>query len=146
MTAEASHVQGDFPVYFRYTVGIAGERFLREIKDNGKLVASRCTKCNLNYLPPRIYCERCMSRLEEYVTIQDTGTVENLTICHRDAEGRELIEPVVVAFIRFPSAHGGIIHRAKGPIAVGDKLHPVFKERSKRTGSILDIEHFEKTR
>jgi uncharacterized OB-fold protein len=144
MSSASIRVEGDFPVYFRYTAGIAGERFLREIKDNGRLVASRCAKCNLNYLPPRIYCERCMSKLEEYVVVENTGTVETFTICSQDADGKELSEPVTVALVRFPSAHGGIVHKAKGQVAIGDKVRLVFKEKSNRTGSILDIECFER--
>jgi uncharacterized OB-fold protein len=144
VSSTPTHVEGDFPVHFRYTAGLAGERFLREIKDNGRLVASRCPHCNLNYLPPRIYCERCMSRLEEYVKIDNSGIVETFTQCFQDADGKDLPEPVIVALVRFPSAHGGIVHRVKEQVAIGDKVRLVFKEKSKRKGSILDIEYFEK--
>ncbi len=144
MSSTPIRIEGDFPVHFRYTAGLAGERFLREIKDNGRLVASRCPKCNLNYLPPRIYCERCMAELEEYVQIDSTGTVETFTQCYQDADGKSLPEPVTVVLVRFPSAHGGIVHNAKGQVSIGDKVRVVFKEKSKRTGSILDIAYFEK--
>ena len=144
MSSEPIKVEGDFPVHFRYTAGLAGERFLREIKDNAKLVASRCRKCELNYMPPRIYCERCMSRLEEYVPIENVGVVATFTNCRRDAEGNALPEPVTVALVRFPSVHGGLVHKVKGPVAVGDRVRVVFKAKSERTGSILDIVHFEK--
>jgi len=137
-------VEGDFPVHFRYTAGLAGERFLRDIKDKGELVAARCPKCDLNYLPPRIYCERCMSKLEDYVTIGNIGTVDTFTVCRQDSDGKDLPRPVTVALVRFPSAHGGLVHKVKGEVAVGDKVRVVFKEKSKRTGSILDIEYFEK--
>jgi uncharacterized OB-fold protein len=144
MNPETIKVEGEFPVHFRYTVGIAGETFLREIKDNGRLVAAHCPKCALNYLPPRIYCERCMSILEKYVPIENVGTVDSFTICTQDADGKELPVPVTVALVRFPSAHGGLVHKTKGPVTIGDKVHVVFKEKSERTGSILDIEYFEK--
>jgi len=137
-------IAGDFPVYFRYTAGLAGERFLREIKDNGRLVAARCPKCDLNYLPPRIYCERCMSRLEEYVTLENKGTVDSFTVCRKDSDGKDLPQPTTVAFVRFQSAHGGLVHKVKGQVSVGDKVRVVFREKSRRTGSILDIDYFEK--
>lgn len=144
MTTEYRAIEGDFPVHFRYTAGVAGERFLREIKDNARLVAARCNKCQLNYLPPRIYCERCMSKLEGYVQIENTGVIQSFTICTQDNEGNELPEPVNVAFVRFPSAHGGLIHTTKGEVCVGDKVRAVFREKATRTGSILDIKYFEK--
>ena len=137
-------IEGDFPVHFRYTAGVAGERFLREIKDNGRLVATRCNGCQLNYLPPRIYCERCMSRLEEFIQIENAGIIQAYTICTQDKEGKQLPEPVNVALVRFQSAHGGLIHRTKGEVCVGDQVRAVFKPKPNRTGSILDIEYFEK--
>lgn len=142
--SDTSKVEGDFPVYFRYTAGIAGEKFLREIKDNGRLVATRCPHCQLSYLPPRIYCERCMSRLEDYVPVENLGVVQSCTVCTLDNNGQPLPQPVGVVFVRFPPAHGGLIHRAKGELSIGDNVRAVFKEKEKRTGSILDIENFEK--
>lgn len=144
MSQTPIRVEGDFPVHFRYTVGVAGEKFFREIKENARLVASRCPNCKLNYLPPRIYCERCMAKLEEYVQVENNGTIETLTRCYQDSDGRALPEPVVIALVRFPSAHGGLIHRVKGEVSIGDRVTTVFQEKSKRTGSILDIQYFEK--
>jgi len=144
LSIEQGRIEGDFPVYFRYTAGIAGEKFLREIMEHGRLVASRCSACELNYLPPRIYCEQCMSTLTEYVPIENAGTVETYTYCYADSEGNKLPEPVGVALVRFKGAHGGLVHKTRGRITTGDKVCAVFKERSKRTGSILDIECFEK--
>lgn len=144
MSNEPIAIEGGFPVHFRYTAGIAGERFLREIKENGKLVASHCNKCELNYLPPRIYCERCMSKLEEYVEIENKGVVEASTVCHQDAEGKKLPQSAKIALVRFPNAHGGIVHRCKQVVSVGDSVRVAFKDKAKRTGSILDIEGFER--
>ena len=144
MSSETIRVEGDFPVYFRYTVGVAGERFFREIMENGRLIASRCPSCNLNYLPPRIYCERCLSKLEEYVPIDNVGTVETFSVCYRDSDGNELAQPTCVALVRFRGAHGGLVHRTRTKVSVGDRVQAIFREKSKRVGSILDIEHFEK--
>jgi uncharacterized OB-fold protein len=144
MSSDTIRVDGDFPVHFRYTVGVAGEKFFREIMENGRLISSRCPKCNLNYLPPRIYCEKCLSKLDEYLPIENNGTVETLTVCHQDGDGNELIHPVGVALVRFQGAHGGLVHKTKGDPSIGDRVRVVFKERSKRVGSILDIECFEK--
>jgi uncharacterized OB-fold protein len=144
MTSDSTTVEGDFPVHFRYTAGIAGEKFLREIKDSGKLLASRCPRCKLNYLPPRMYCERCMSKLDEYVPIESVGIVDSFTICTQDSDGRTLPEPESIALVRFPSAHGGLVHRTKEEVNIGDKVRIVFKEKQKRVGSVLDIEYFER--
>jgi uncharacterized OB-fold protein len=85
-----------------------------------------------------------MFKLTEYVYIANNGTVETFTMCARDSEGNKLKEPVTVALVRFPNAHGGIVHRTNGPVSIGDKVRLVFKEPSSRIGSILDIEYIEK--
>ncbi len=144
MTAEPIRIEGDFPVHFRYTVGVAAEKFFREILQNERLVASRCNSCNLNYLPPRIYCERCMSQLQEYLPVESKGIIEAFTVCHQDAEGNQLPEPVGVALVRFPGTHGGLVHKTKGTLAIGDKVRVVFKDKRERSGSMLDIKYFEK--
>ena len=36
---------GDLPVTSRYTFGLAGERFYRAIKDEGKLFGTKCESC-----------------------------------------------------------------------------------------------------
>jgi uncharacterized OB-fold protein len=144
MTSDPTKVGGDFPVRFRYTAGLAGEKFLREIKDNAQLMAARCPSCDLNYLPPRIYCERCMASLNEYVRVENAGIVESYTRCTRDNRGEQLVQPVHVVLVRFPSTYGGLVHRTNGKVAIGDRVRAVFKEKSERTGSILDIAYFEK--
>ena len=45
---------GDIPVRHLYTAGLAGERFLREIKDHGRFLGSRCETCAYTYVPPSI--------------------------------------------------------------------------------------------
>ena len=144
MTSDTMKVEGDFPIRFRYTAGLAGEKFLREIKDNAQLVAARCPSCDLNYLPPRIYCERCMSNLNEFVPVENDGVVESCTVCTRDNEGKKLAQPVHLALVRFPSTYGGLVHNTNKEVSIGDRVRVVFKEKSERTGSILDIAYFEK--
>src|SRR5437899_466618 len=44
-------VEGDFPLDYVYTVGIAGERVLRELRDHGRLLGTRCPTCQVTYAP-----------------------------------------------------------------------------------------------
>jgi len=36
---------GEFPVSHLYTMGVAGERFFRQLKDGGRIMGSRCATC-----------------------------------------------------------------------------------------------------
>lgn len=55
-------------------------------------------------------------------------------MCNLDADGKQLPQPVGVALVRFAGAHGGLVHKTKGKVSIGDKVRVVLKDRSKRTG------------
>ena len=137
---------GEMPVSFLYTAGVAGERFLREIKDRGRFLGSRCPDCSYTYLPPRLYCERCFAELKDWVPVGPRGTVEAVTVAHVGLDGEALAQPQTFALIRLDGADGLLLHRVKAPageeLEVGATVEPVFLARAARKGSILDIQHF----
>ena len=133
-------------LYGQYTYGIAGERFFREIKDNGKLMGARCKKCHLLYMPPRIYCERCFSELEEWCEIEGKGRIHTYTVAYVDLDDMRLTEPVLLALVKFSGVYGGLVHRLgevePEEIEIGMPVEIVLKPKEERIGSILDIEYF----
>jgi hypothetical protein len=137
---------GEFPTYYVYTLGIAGERFFREIKDSARIFGTRCQKCALVYVPPRIYCERCFDKLEEWVEVGTRGTVHTYTVAHVDLDGARLKEPVIIAFVALEGAHGGLIHQLgevkPEEVKIGMPVRAVFKEKRQRSGSLSDIKYF----
>jgi uncharacterized OB-fold protein len=126
----------NFPLESEYTVGIAGERFLRAIKDRGVILGTVCPACDLTYVPPSMYCERCFTQLDEWVELPAKGTVYTFTIVTR-------------SFVKLPGAHGGLVHRLKTAkpedVEIGMEVEVVFKPQKEREGSILDIEGFKPT-
>jgi len=143
---DMKHLEGEIPVNYLYTVGVAGERFLREIKENAKILGVRCKKCNLVHLPPRTYCERCFEQLDEWVELANEGQVETFTVCHFDLDGNRLAKPDILAVVKLKGANGSIIHRIQEThdrdIYIGMTVEAVFRERKDRVGSILDIAFF----
>jgi uncharacterized OB-fold protein len=144
------YVYGDVPITFQYTQGIAGERFLRELMNTGRFLATRCVQCDYTYLPPRLYCERCFASLEDtWVEVDPRGTVEAVTVAHLDLNGEPLAEPQTLALIRLDGADGLLVHRIGGPgtadVEIGSRVEAVLKPRRQRKGSILDIRHFKPT-
>lgn len=129
-----------------YTSGVAGETFFRALRDEGRLLAVRCPTCDLNYLPPRPFCERCFSELKEWVDVPTVGKVAAATTAHLDRSGHPLPEPQTWALVTFPGIHGGLVHRllAKPKDArPGRSVRARLRPRSERTGTIVDIEGFE---
>lgn len=137
---------GEIPVEFVYTAGVAGEKFFREIKENGRLLAATCRRCGVTYLPPMIYCERCFTGLTEFVPVPAAGVVHTFTAAHIDIDNRPLPEPLVYAFVKIDGTDGGLVHLLGGvkpeEVHIGLRVRAVFKEKHERTGSILDIRHF----
>lgn len=133
-------------LYGRYTFGLAGEKFFREILENARLIGTRCEQCNLSYLPPRIYCERCFSELKEWVNVPTTGVVHSFTLAYVDSEGNRLSQPVPIALVKFEGYYGGLVHRfgevEPEEVRIGMPVEISFKPRDQRVGSILDIQYF----
>lgn len=133
---------GEFPVSHLYTYGIAGERFFRELKDNGRFMATRCTACQHVHVPPSIFCPTCFGKLEDWLEVGPQGTVRAVTIAHLDSSEERMATPETFAFIQLDGADGLLLHRLSGDAAIGARVEPVLKHPSAREGSILDIVHF----
>lgn len=138
--------EGDFPLEHLYTVGVAGERVLRELKDHGRLLGTHCPSCEVTYAPARLYCERCLTRLEEWVPVALAGTLASYTVVHQDVDGRLLERPVTVGLIALNEADGHFVHRLGeidgGTPRIGMSVEAVLKLPSERVGSINDIRYF----
>ncbi len=137
---------GYFPVKNRYTAGVAGQRFFEEIKENGKFFGSECKACNLTYVPARIYCERCFSRLggEEMVDVGTEGTLYSYTVSYKTKSGDPREEPALLAAVRI--ADGLLIHRLgecrEEDLYIGMKVKAEFEAKQDRKGGITDIRYF----
>jgi uncharacterized OB-fold protein len=135
---------GDMPVSNRYTFGIAGERFFRTIKDEGRIMGTHCSKCDHTYVPAAEFCERCLNQIDEWIDVGTRGEIITFTHLHIDIEDSHLSEPETVAFIKL--GDGGLIHRLAVEdtknVTIGMQAEIVFKPKEKREGSILDIKHF----
>ena len=140
------HWLGDMECDYIYTAGVAGERFLTTIRDEAKLLATRCGKCKITYLPPRIYCERCQASLDDWIEVPKTGTIQTFTTVHMDNNGEPLSKPITLAFIRIDNTDGGLIHAIGGTkpeaLRIGMRVEAVFQSKSKRTGALTDIKYF----
>lgn len=135
-----------FPVKNVYTAGAAGQRFFEEIKNNSKILGSRCEKCELTYVPARIYCERCFNRLEEknWIDAGTEGTIYSYTLLFQTQNGEPRENPAVMVAVRI--ADGLLIHRlgefSAADLEIGKPVKAKFKPKEKRKGCIEDIDYF----
>ncbi len=147
---EAKVWYGELPVESLYTVGIAGEKFFRAIKDKGIFLGTKCHKCEMVYVPPKIYCERCFEKLEDYVEVAQCGSLESFTCVHIGLDGERLEEPVFIGLIRLDGVSTCLVHKLGETtieeLCMGMRVCAVFKPKAKREGSINDILYFKPTK
>lgn len=125
------------PLQWKYTAGVAGERFLQLLKQ-GKLQASVCKNCNKLYLPPKIFCKECFEQLSEWREVpNDSGYLYSFTLVKED----------LIALVKFDGVDGGLLGRLKKGREephIGMKVGVVFRRKEDRKGDISDIEYFER--
>lgn len=138
--------EGGIPVRYVYTYGLAGERFFRAVKDKGTFLATRCEDCDITFVPPKVYCDRCFERLDDFVDVGTVGYVESFTISFENMDGSPKTHPRILAMVRIEETDGGLIHYLEGidweEIAIGMPVKAVFKPKAQRKGSIEDIVGF----
>lgn len=138
-------VLGEIPVRHRYTPGLAGDRFLRALRDRGEILATPCEACGAVYAPGRAFCERCFRALDGWVKVGPQGTLESFTAVHLDLDGNRLAEPEWVALVMLDGATTVMVHRLdpgdRRP-EIGDRVEVVLAPKAKRSGSITDIRGF----
>lgn len=143
---EPKTVFGDWPVWHRYTYGVAGERFFREMKEHGRFVASTCPQCRRSFLPPIMYCEDCFVEMTEYRPVEGPGTVESFSVLHESLDETPLAEPILIAFVRFDGVTGGWLAPLAGvapeEVHIGIRVKPIFKPKGEREGLLTDLAHF----
>jgi uncharacterized OB-fold protein len=134
--------RGEIPLVYEYTAGVAGEKFLRGLQE-GRILAARCGKCGTRYLPPKAYCVSCFQRISNFREVGPAGTVTALAEVHENFDGSRRKKPQRMAYVTFHGVTGGIIHKVSGAgLKVGSRVAPRFRPKTKRTGSLLDIEEF----
>jgi uncharacterized OB-fold protein len=138
---------GEIPIQSFYTAGSGGQIFFKALKEQGKLIGTRCTPCAQVYVPARSFCERCFSALTETVEVKRTGRLVSYTICYFDRDRRLLPQPLALALAQLDGATTLLLHYLLGvddpkKVEVGSKVETIIKPRTKRVGSILDIEGF----
>ena len=145
-SADVTHWPGAIPVNHVYTAGRAGEKFFRALI-KGNMIAAECGSCNVVYLPPRTYCERCFARLERsYREVSPVGTVHTFTVCHKKLDGTRPDKPMLLAMVKIDGTDGGLVHYLgevdPDGVYVGMPVEAAFKPKKERRGSILDIKYF----
>lgn len=135
---------------YGWDAGVAISRYLAELK-NGRLIGIKCNRCRRTVVPPRVVCEWCWEPMEDWVYLEDTGTVNTFSICYIRWDATRAKEPQIPAVIEIDGASrgAGILHLLDevnaDDVTIGMKVQAVWKPAEERSGSITDIKYFRPT-
>jgi hypothetical protein len=145
---DATVWRGNLPLSHRYTAGIAGEKFLLALKNEGKLFGTKCPQCGYVYVPARMYCERDASHLDDatWVPVGSEGELLSFSAVYVDLDGKHLETPQWVGLVRLDGASSVTLHYLgqvkPEALRVGMRVQVVLKPANERVGSIKDIAYF----
>lgn len=130
-------------VPYRWSAGEAGSRFLKALRDDKKLLATRCPECRKAYMPPRKSCGTCFAACGEWLEVGPKGTLLSYTQALYESPAHPRPRPLY-GLIRLDGADTALLHllgeASLEELSIGMRVEAVFAEA--RSGSILDLLHF----
>jgi len=129
-----------------YSAGAVGSRFLIELRDNERIMGTRCPTCNLVYVPARSVCRDCFGQLSEWVEVSRQGTLLTYTVAREPNPVQPSPTPLAYGIVKLDGADTGFVHMLGDvdpeQLKAGMKVEAVFKGKEDRQASILDIKYF----
>ena len=143
---------------FNFAAGELGSRFLAALRDDRRILASRCPSCDRVVCPARSLCPRCGGALSEqlvavgpggellsWTEVPGTGSFGLVRLDGADAAIVHRLIPPPSSVVRGSPAERSSNNRTAGSTGarweIGMRVTARFAED--RQGSILDIEGFE---
>lgn len=97
---------------YDYALGQVAGKFMQGLRE-GKLLATRCSRSGLTYLPPRAFCERSFEPCDGWVEAGREGVIEASTVVVRGYEGKRKA-PMAIAFVRLDGVDSAIANYVDG--------------------------------
>lgn len=136
---------GRVRIPYEWTAGETASRFLIELRDNLKILGTRCPACRRVYVPPKRNCGDCFETASEWVEVGTAGRLITYTILSDfDRVGRVDEHPAACGLVQLDGADTALLHLLgefqPGQVRTGMRVEAVF--RNERTASLLDIAYF----
>lgn len=137
-------LEGRIRVSYRWTLGAQAERFFRALREEKKILGTRCPTCGGVQVPPAPVCGKCFAAMDGWVEVGPAGQVVASAHYVLEFPGQPRKPPFDMGQILLDGASTPLQHLLvdcgeKGAPA-GLRVEPVWRED--RTGSLDDILHF----
>jgi uncharacterized OB-fold protein len=137
-------------LHYQYSIGKLAVKYFEELKENKKILGTKCPKCGKVHYPPRAVCADCLveMNIDDMVELPPRGTLMGFTVVNYP-----FVDPNTGGIRPFP--YGYAIFQLDGAdtytmhfldetdpnkMKVGQRVEAVFKE--KREGKFEDIPYF----
>jgi len=135
---------GRINVPYSWWAGDTASKFLLAIRDERKILGTRCEPCNRVFVPPRKTCPTCFTENKEWVEVSDVGILEAFTVARRQLAALPGKVPVCFGLIKLEGADTALLHYLgevdPEDIRIGMRVKARFAEE--RQGTITDIDYF----
>lgn len=131
MSKDARQVAGhvmteEITLRYDYALGEVAGKFMDGLR-NRQILATRCSKSAMVYLPPRAFCERSFEKCDSWVEAGTSGVIETSTIVMRGFEGSRP-PPIAIAFVRLDGVDSAIANYIEGlDMSDADKAMQMIK-------------------
>lgn len=137
-------------LHYDIHLGQTWSRFMDGLRE-GKILANECGSCERVFVPPQDYCESCFEKTDGWRELSGEGTLEVFTVAWHGFTGGPK-PPYAIGGVRLDGASTLLMHWITGvdftpgadvraALPFGTRVRAVWAPE--RTGSILDIAHFE---
>ncbi|MBA2935276.1 OB-fold domain-containing protein [Sphingomonas sp. CGMCC 1.13654] len=106
-------IEGKWAFNYTYFAGESASRFFHELRENQRIMGTRCTKCKRLLVPARAYCDTCMAPTDEWKEVGPEGTLETFTIITTAFPGLPA-PPIVMAYVTLDGADTALINLVHG--------------------------------
>jgi uncharacterized protein len=131
-------------VPYQWWAGETASRFFISLRDDQKILGTKCTQCGKTYVPPRKTCPTCFTQNEEWIEVSPIGTLVTYTVVRRQLASLPKKPPIIYGLIHLEGSDTSLLHIIDEvkpeEVKVGMKLQAKFA--SERKGNIFDIEYF----
>jgi len=131
-------------VPYHWWAGETATRFFSAIRDEQKIMGTKCSKCGKVFLPPRKTCIMCFTDAEEWVACANEGELVSFTVARKQLAALPKEAPVIYGLIKIDGADTALLHMLgevdPSQLKIGMRVAAKFADE--RTGTILDIDYF----
>ncbi len=138
---EAKPVEQPFPyheiedqIVMNYHYSMGGQSpFFIALKNDKKLMGTKCSKCGTVYMPPRVACSRCYQPTT-WVQVKDTATIKVSTLVWYSTSKFIASVPYAIGYIQLDGATTAMLqgvfsdNLVPSKIKTGKRVRAVFKK------------------